>query len=346
MYTIPPKKMVIINILDILKKYTDMDHRLTQAEIADILKKEYYMDVDRKTIKRNLLNLLDLNCGIDYTEVTRTNKQGNDTSICTDWYITREFDDSELRLLIDSVIFSKIIPQKQCHDLVKKIKSLSNIYFDKKVGNIYSLPESRPENKELFYTIDVLDEAISKGKKVSFVYNSYGTDKKLHPKREEKYIINPYRMAATNGRYYLICNYDKYDILSNYRIDRITGIKMLDENRKPLKDLKEGEINLPKHMAEHLYMFAGESIHAKFKAKDYIIDQVIDWFGLAPKITKSNDEECIVEVDVNKEAFFCWVMQYGLHIEVLEPLDIRERIKNAAKYIWEKYKEEINNGKN
>lgn len=93
-------------------------------------------------------------------------------------------------------------------------------------------------------------------------------------------------------------------------------------------------------------MFAGESIHAKFKAKDYIIDQVIDWFGLAPKITKSNDEECIVEVDVNKEAFFCWVMQYGLHIEVLEPLDIRERIKNAAKYIWEKYKEEINNGKN
>ena len=87
MYTIPPKKMVIINILDILKKYTDMDHRLTQAEIADILKKEYYMEVDRKTVKRNLLNLLDLNCGIDYTEVTRTDKQGNDTSICTDCFM-------------------------------------------------------------------------------------------------------------------------------------------------------------------------------------------------------------------------------------------------------------------
>lgn len=265
--------MIIINILDILKKYTDMDHRLTQAEIADILKKEYYMEVDRKTVKRNLLNLLDLNCGIDYTEVTRTDKRGNDTSICTDWYITREFDDSELRLLIDSVICSKTIPQKQCQDLVKKIKSLSNVYFDKKVGNIYSLPEIRPENKELFYTIDILDEAISKGKKVSFVYNSYGTDKKLHPKRKEKYIVNPYRMAATNGRYYLICNYDKYDTLSNYRIDRITGIKMLDENRKPVRELKEREINLPKHMAEHLYMFAGESIHAKFKAQNHIIDQ-------------------------------------------------------------------------
>lgn len=39
MYTIPPKKMVIINILDILKKYSDMDHRLTQAQIFEILKK-------------------------------------------------------------------------------------------------------------------------------------------------------------------------------------------------------------------------------------------------------------------------------------------------------------------
>ena len=39
MYTIPPKKMVIINILDILKKYSDMDHRLTQAQIIERLKK-------------------------------------------------------------------------------------------------------------------------------------------------------------------------------------------------------------------------------------------------------------------------------------------------------------------
>ena len=144
-------------------------------------------------------------------------------------------------------------------------------------------------------------------------------------------------MVATNGRYYLICNYDKYDTLSNYRIDRITGIKILDEKRKPVKELQEGEINLPKHMAEHLYMFAGESIRAKFKAKNYIIDQVIDWFGTEPRMTEINDEECVIEVNVNKEAFFCWAMQYGLHIEVLEPLDMRNRIADAAKQLSEKY---------
>jgi microcystin-dependent protein len=62
-------------------------------------------------------------------------------------------------------------------------------------------------------------------------------------------------------------------------VERITKIRILDEPIKPIRELKEGEINLPKHMAEHIYMFAGESTRAKFKAKNYIIDQVIDWYG-------------------------------------------------------------------
>ena len=126
MYTIPPKKMIIINIIDILKKYTDMDHRLTQAEIVDILKKEYMMDVDRKTVKRNLMNLLDMGLDIEYTEINKmvpNKKTGvpEETSFCTDWYMTREFSDSELRLLIDSLLFSKNVPYNQCKELIEKL---------------------------------------------------------------------------------------------------------------------------------------------------------------------------------------------------------------------------------
>lgn len=342
MYTIPPKKMIIINIIDILKKYTDMDHRLTQAEIVDILKKEYMMDVDRKTVKRNLMNLLEMGLDIEYTEINKmvpNKKTGvpEETSFCTDWYMTREFSDSELRLLIDSLLFSKNVPYNQCKELIEKLKGLSNIYFDKKVKHICNLPDNQPRNKEVFYTIDILDEAISQNKKVSFTYNSYGTDKKLHPRREEPYIINPYQMVATNGKYYLICNYDKYDNVVNYRVDKITNIKILDEARKNVKELLDGEINLPKHMAEHIYMFAGESIRAKFKAKNYIIDQLIDWYGKDVDIKSENDEECIVTVNVNKNAFFCWAMQYGMHIEVLEPLDMREQVINSVKEIINKY---------
>ena len=40
MDSLQPKKLLIINILDILKKYTDENHRLSQKEIAEILENE------------------------------------------------------------------------------------------------------------------------------------------------------------------------------------------------------------------------------------------------------------------------------------------------------------------
>ncbi|MBE7021224.1 MAG: WYL domain-containing protein [Ruminococcaceae bacterium] len=338
MHTVSPKKMVTINILNILKRFSDAEHPMTQQEIKEKLKTEYNMEVDRKTVKRNLMNLLDLDCGIEYEEISRNDDEGNETSICTNWYIQPEFDDSELRLLIDSLLFSKNIPYKQCKNLIEKLIGLSNEYFNKKVNHICNLPDNQPQNKELFFIIDTLEEAISDNKKVSFVYNNYGIDKKLHPRRKEPYIVNPYQMVATGGRYYLICNYDKYNSLANYRIDRMTDIKILEDIRKPIEELDEGGLNLPKHMAEHLYMFAGESIHAKFRAHTYLIDQIIDWYGQDVKISPLTNDECMVEVKVNQEAFFYWALQYGPHIEVMEPAAMRARVKKAVEDMCAKYK--------
>ena len=102
--------MLILNILDILKKYSDAEHRLSQKTIADILEQEYSMKVDRKAIKRNLLHLIDFGYDCEYTEVPRMGKNGEEEIVCTDWYLNREFTDPELRLLIDSLLFSKHIP--------------------------------------------------------------------------------------------------------------------------------------------------------------------------------------------------------------------------------------------
>ena len=109
-------------------------------------------------------------------------------------------------------------------------------------------------------TIETLDKAISRGLQVSFTYNSYDIDKKLHLRKNSEgevrnYIINPYQIVATNGRYYLICNYDKYDSVSHYRLDRITNIKLLDTPAKPQRKVKgiENGLDLPKHLAEHLW---------------------------------------------------------------------------------------------
>ena len=72
MYTIQPKKIIILNILEILNKYTDADHPMSQKQIQEKLKTEYSMPVERKAIKRNLMDLIDFGCEINYDETPRT----------------------------------------------------------------------------------------------------------------------------------------------------------------------------------------------------------------------------------------------------------------------------------
>ena len=188
--------------------------------------------------------------------------------------------------MIDSLLFSKHIPYSQCKVLIEKLEGLSNCYFKSRVKHIQTMPNNELQNKQLFCTIEVLDKAITKGRQVAFYYNEYHTDMKMYPRENEKgekrrYIINPYQIVAINGRYYLICNYDKYDNVANYRLDRITDIEMLSTPVKAMNKVKglENGLNLPKHMAEHVYMFTGESATVTFRAKKYLVSEIIDWFG-------------------------------------------------------------------
>lgn len=349
MYPNQPKKMLIINILDILRKYTDEEHRLSQKDIMDILLSEYQMSSDRKAIKRNLMNLIGFGYNIEYSETVRmipNAKTGKleESSTLTDFYLVREFADSELRLLIDSLLFSKHIPYNQCKELIGKLEGLSNKYFSSNVGHIRTMPDSAPPNKQLFYTIDVLDEAISKERQVSLIYNRFGMDKKLHPTlgedgKPKRHIINPYHMAAINGRYYLICNNDKYDNTANYRLDRVTDIKLLDTPRKPMKKVQglEHGLDLPKHMAEHFYMFSGESAPIRMRVKKYIADEIIDWFGKDVEFYDESEDEVSVRVKVNLNAMRRWALQYALHMRVLAPQELAEQVANDVRQAADNY---------
>ena len=366
MSDIHPKKLLILYILDILQKYTDEEHRLSQKEIQDILKKEYEMPVDRKAIKRNLLNLIEYGSSIEYREVSRkeifrkksvvSDKDSldledkgipEDDMLWTDFYLKQKFTNEELRLLIDSLLFSKHIPYSQAKKLITKLESLSNIYFKSRSQYIYPLPVDRTDNKQVFYNISILDEAIRKKQKVLFEYAEYHTDKKMHLKKREdgsvrEYVVTPYQMAAQEGKYYLICNYDKYDDISNYRVDRIRNIQILEEKGKPFETLKwsgHQPMNLNEYMKEHVYMYSSENAFVKFRIVKAMISDVIDLFGKGVNFSEETDTHVSVSVHVNERAAKQFAKNYAPDVVILQPKRLRDKLRDDLKKAWEAYED-------
>ena len=366
MSDIHPKKLLILYILDILQKYTDEEHRLSQKEIQDILKKEYEMPVDRKAIKRNLLNLIEYGSSIEYREVSRKEifrkksvvsdedsldleDKGipEDDLLWTDFYLKQKFTNEELRLLIDSLLFSKHIPYSQAKKLITKLESLSNIYFKSRSQYIYPLPVDRTDNKQVFYNISILDEAIRKKQKVLFEYAEYHTDKKMHLKKREdgsvrEYVVTPYQMATQEGKYYLICNYNKYDDISNYRVDRIRNIQILEEKGKPFETLKwsgHQPMNLNEYMREHVYMYSSENAFVKFRIVKAMISDVIDLFGKGVNFSEETDTHVSVSVHVNERAAEQFAKNYAPDVMILQPKRLRDKLRDDLKKSWEAYED-------
>ena len=339
-----PKKLVLFNILDILRKYTDEDHRLSQKEIDSILKKEYEMTLDRKTIKTSLMNLIEFGYEIEYSESIRPIKNMHtgeieESYVMSDFYLHRDIEDSELRLLIDSLLFSKHLPYSQCKELVSKLEKMSNKYFKSRIKHIATMPQDRTNNKQLFYTIDVIDEAISHNKKVKFKYLEYHTDLSQYPKKDKngkvrEYVVSPYQMAAKEGKYYLICNYDPYDDISNYRVDRIADIEILDEKAKKFETLigSDGQrLDLAKYMNEHVYMYSSDSKRATLRIVNAMISDIVDLFGKNVKFTKADEHHVEVMVYANEEAILQFAQSYAPDVIILEPERLRKQIVERLK---------------
>ena len=329
MYGTGTKKMLNMLILEILRDYTDEDHSLMQKEIVEKLREDYGMECDRRSVQHNIQSLMEMGYEIATDGGYRL--------------LDRTFDTAELRMLIDSVLFSKSLTEKQAKDLVGKLRSMGNKYFSAGVENITNLPDfSRGDNPQLLYVLDTVNRAISDHRKIEFFYNVYGTDLKLHHKREEKYRVNPYRIIANNGRYYLIGNYDKYDDISHYRIDRMTEVTELPEQGKPVDSLPgyEHGIDLPKHMAEHIYMFSGKSVTVTMLADEHLLGELVDWFGKEFHILGTEaDGRISVRVRCNEQAMFYWALQYGLYAEIQKPESLRRQIADAVSAMNEKYRE-------
>lgn len=329
MESLEPKKLALIRILQILQENTDCDHPLTQGEIAELLEKQYGITVERKAVGRNLVLLSE--AGYDIV----TTKSGS-------FLASRPFEDSELRLLIDGVLSSRHITETHSGQLIARLASLSSKYFKSHIKNVYSVRDwGKSRNAALFYNIDIIDEAIAQNRKIRFDYNKYGADKKLH--RSATHTVSPYQMILHNQRYFLMAYQEKWQHISYFRLDHITGIVPTEERATPLRGLRgyENGVDYKRFSASLPYMYSDEPVPITFAIHgEWLIDQIIDWFGFDFRL-EEKDGKLLVSVTASPNAMEYWLMQYLNHVEVLSPVDLRERIQKNIAEAYQKYHTEV-----
>ena len=320
------KKLSIIYIYEILKEYSDENHLLKQQDIIKLIKQIYDMDCERKSIGNNIDFLIDL--GFDIIKVPHKG--------C--YLGERVLEPSEVSFIVDALFSSKSISGSQAKELSSKLSNLLSKYQRKRYNYIYKAEQiNRTNNKELFYNIEIIQEAIEKNKKVSFNYvrPPYSEENTL-----KTYIINPYFLINSQGRYYLICNFDYYNEIGNYKVDFIKNIRILDDERKPLNNLKgcETGIDISKYINEHIYLFGDKTVNATLKLSDEnVITYVFEWFGENAKIYKK-ENTFFADITSSEKALIYWCLQYGESVELLFPKQTRDKIKSILEQINKKYR--------
>ena len=141
---------------------------------------------------------------------------------------------------------------------------------------------------------------------------------------------------ASEGRYYLICNNDKYSNVANYRIDRIMQIDKLETDAKPksrVEGLEDG-LKLQDYVYQNVNMFAGKPEKVEFIVPKNSVSLVIDFFGKHVSFFERPDGTVSCNLTVSRQAMRHWASQFATVVRVVSPPElveeIREEIRKAA----------------
>ena len=318
------KSLAPLFILEILKEYSDENHPLKQQDIIDKMETEYDITLERKAVARNLTNLEIVGYGIERTRngVYLVDNDG--------------FSDSELRLLIDSVLFSKHISGDAAESLIKKLKKLGSTSLKGKNTSIYSAKLiTREDNDCLYENIDMLGKAIEAGNRVAFHYCEYGIDKKLHKCFENKRIVDPYRLMTANNHYYLIGKDTQTNAVFPFRLEKIVEIDNLNIPRDNVKG--RIDFDLDKYINENPYLLGGDITSVEMNISKDAIGEIIDAFGKDFSLLADYGDAVKIKFYASLADAFDWIKRFGNIAEVVSPQCLRNKIREYCSITYDKY---------
>ena len=262
-----------------------------------------------------------------------------------------DFSFDELDTIINALYFSKTVTEEERDRLIYKLAKLSSKRYQKKwfsenndrpvIKNIFQgiVNNNDASRTELKKNIALIQSAIDEKVKIQFIMNVYNAERELVPAKTDnkgKAIlrkVTPYHILVYNDKYYMLANCEPFSNLYVWRIDLMSNVKLLEEEK-------------------HLHMFYGNLSKITLKVPDDHYTMMVDWFGnnfvkrqtIGEKNKKDENDEKdenevkydVVTVTCSKAAMINWAMQYSDVVEVLGPPSVQNAIEARCKDVLAK----------
>ena len=312
------QKLKILYILDYLNRYSREDHPIRAAELMQMLQNQHNISCDRKTVYSDIAALQDY--GVDI--VSLSGKNGG-------YFIAnRNFELPELKLLIDAVQSSRFLTEKKSRELIEKLCKECSVH-DATLMRRDILVSGRVKsmNETIYYSVDTIQEAISRNRQISFRYFDWGLDGK-RKYRDKPYAASPYGLCQDNENCYLLAYSERYGVTS-YRVDRMAEIHLTEEARIPCPELTGKALT---QYANRLFqMYQGQETQVKLRFRRRFVNAIIDKFGRDILLIPDGEDHFVFTVNVAvSPMFLSWVIGFGSDAQILHPQSVIDQCRQLC----------------
>lgn len=243
---------------------------------------------------------------------------------------TRNFEISELKLLVDAVGSSKFIPESQSKQLIKKLSSLTNIYDRPSLNrSVFVSDRADSVDSDVLNTVDKIHIAIESDRDIAFSYFQWTPEKKKELRRDgARYRVSPWALVWDDNNYYLV-GYDlAYGEMRHYRVDKMIRVGITDFPRSGKEAFDKFDIG--SYSKSVFGMFGGEPMRITLSCANRLANAMLDRFGSDTVILKDGDRFRITVNVVPSPVFLGWVLSFGGEVRIISPEIVSE---NLAKLV-------------
>ena len=305
-----PNKVKLIKLLEILRQETDEAHPLSTKALLSRLT-DIGIACDRRTLSKDIAVLNENGFEV------MSDMVGHDKV----YYVAdRSFSVPELKILIDAVQAAAFITEKKTDELITKIADMAGSHRAELLKkNMICFNTRKHGNESIYYNVEALEDAIQAHKKVSFFYFDLDENlQKRYRKDKARYIVDPSALIYNEDNYYLMCYSPEPDGIRNYRVDRMTDVKIEAEPVCDDSIIRETEVS--DYTEQAFKMYTGTECNAVLQFDNSLIGTIFDKFGEDTKMIRVDKDSCVATVTVRvSPTFWGWLLQFPGRMKLLSP---------------------------